>query len=69
MRRFSNGPVWVGQIAEMLRVPLAASERGGQNFAVGGARVEEGPQSLRAQVEEFLKLPRPYALRDLGWRQ
>jgi phospholipase/lecithinase/hemolysin len=57
--RFSNGPVWVEQIAEMLRVPLAASERGGQNFAVGGARVEEGPQSLRAQVEEFLKLPRP----------
>jgi phospholipase/lecithinase/hemolysin len=26
---------------------------------VGGARVEEGLQSLRAQVEEFLKQPRP----------
>jgi cholinesterase len=57
--RFSNGPVWVEQLAEMLKLPLAASERGGQNFAVGGAKVEEGPQSLRAQVEEFLKLPRP----------
>jgi cholinesterase len=57
--RFSNGPVWVEQLAEMLKLPLTASERGGQNFAVGGARVEEGPQSLRAQVEEFLKLPRP----------
>jgi cholinesterase len=57
--RFSNGPVWVEQLAEMLKLPLTASERGGQNFAVGGAWVEEGPQSLRAQVEEFLKLPRP----------
>jgi len=57
--RFSNGPVWVEQLAAMLKLPLSASERGGQNFAVGGARVEEGPQSLRAQVEEFLKLARP----------
>jgi len=57
--RFSNGPVWVEQLAAMLKLPLSASERGGQNFAVGGARVEEGPQSLRAQVEEFLKQPRP----------
>jgi cholinesterase len=57
--RFSNGPVWVEQLAAMLKLPLSASERGGQNFAVGGARVKEGPQSLRAQVEEFLKQPRP----------
>jgi cholinesterase len=57
--RFSNGPVWVEQLAAMLKLPLSASERGGQNFAVGGARVEEGPQSVRAQVEEFLKQPRP----------
>jgi outer membrane lipase/esterase len=57
--RFSNGPVWVEQLAEMLKLPLAASERGGQNFAVGGAKVEEGPQSLREQVEAFLKQPRP----------
>jgi len=57
--RFSNGPVWVEQLAAMLKLPLSASERGGQNFAVGGARIEEGPQSLRAQVEEFLKQPPP----------
>jgi phospholipase/lecithinase/hemolysin len=57
--RFSNGPVWVEQLAESLELPLSASERGGQNFAVGGARIEAGPQSLRAQVNKFLKLPRP----------
>src|SRR4029079_15322822 len=56
-RRFSNGPVWVEQLAAMLKLPLSASERGGQNFAVGG--VEEGPQSLRAQVEDFLNTTRP----------
>ncbi len=57
--RFSNGPVWVEQLADSLELPLSASERGGQNFAVGGARIEAGPQSLRAQVNKFLKLPRP----------
>jgi phospholipase/lecithinase/hemolysin len=56
---FSNGPVWVEQLADTLKLALMASERGGQNFAVGGARVEEGPQSLRAQVKEFLKQPPP----------
>lgn len=57
--RFSNGPVWVEQLAESLKLPLRASERGGQNFAVGGARIKVGPQSLRAQVDQLLKLPRP----------
>ena len=57
--RFSNGPVWVEQLATMLKLPLRASERGGQNFAVGGARIEAGPQSLRAQVNRFLQLPLP----------
>jgi phospholipase/lecithinase/hemolysin len=57
--RFSNGPVWVEQLAQLLKLPLTASERGGQNFAVGGAKVEEGPQSLREQVQAFLKQPRP----------
>jgi phospholipase/lecithinase/hemolysin len=46
--RFSNGPVWVEQLAQLLKLPLTASERGGQNFAVGGA-----------QVEEFLKQSQP----------
>lgn len=63
--RFSNGPVWVEQLAQLLKLPLTASERGGQNFAVGGARVEAGPQSLRAQVEEFLKQPQPPSGRTL----
>jgi len=56
--RYSNGPVWVEQLAEMLKLPLKPSGRGGQNFAVGGARLESGPQSLPAQVGQFLKLPR-----------
>jgi phospholipase/lecithinase/hemolysin len=55
--RFSNGPVWIEQLPQSLKLPLRASERGGQNFAVGGARIEVGPQSLRAQVNQVLKLP------------
>lgn len=57
--RFSDGPVWVEQLAEKLKLPLTPSERAGQNFAVGGARIEAGPQSLRAQVDRFLEQPRP----------
>jgi phospholipase/lecithinase/hemolysin len=57
--RFSNGPVWTEQLAEALKLPLRPSERGGQNFAVGGARIETGPQSLRAQVDRFLELSQP----------
>jgi outer membrane lipase/esterase len=57
--RFSNGPVWVEQLAEALRLSLRPSEGGGQNFAVGGARLEIGPQSLRAQVDRFFELSRP----------
>jgi phospholipase/lecithinase/hemolysin len=55
--RFSDGPVWVEQLAEKLKLPLKPSELGGQNFAVGGARIEAGPQCLREQVDRFLKLP------------
>ena len=58
-RTLSNGPVWVEQLAESLKLPLRASEGGGQNFAVGGARIKVGPKSLRAQVDQTLKLPRP----------
>jgi phospholipase/lecithinase/hemolysin len=56
---FSNGPVWVEQLAEALKLPLRSSERGGQNFAFGAARIEVGPQSLRAQVNRFVKQSRP----------
>ena len=57
--RFSNGPVWVEQLADALKLPLKASQRGGHNFAVGGARTEIGPQSLRAQVDQYVKRPKP----------
>ena len=57
--RFSNGPVWVEQLAQALKLPLKASQRGGDNFAVGGARSEIGPQSLRAQVDQYVKRPKP----------
>jgi cholinesterase len=49
--RFSNGPVWVEQLAAMLKLPLRSSQQGGQNLAVGGARIGSGPQSLRAQAD------------------
>jgi outer membrane lipase/esterase len=54
--RFSNGPVWTERLAQELGLPLRPSDRGGQNFAVGGALVEAGPQSLRAQVDKFLNM-------------
>jgi cholinesterase len=57
--RFSNGPVWVEQLAESLMLPLRASERGGFNFAIGGARIDLGPESLREQVNRFSKRPQP----------
>src|SRR4051794_436335 len=57
--RFSNGPVWVEQLADMLGLPLHPSGSGGENFAVGGARLASGPQSLTAQVNQFLQRPRP----------
>ena len=52
--RFSNGPVWVEQIAEALGAELRESKSGGHNFSVGGAQIEVGPQSLRAQVNQYL---------------
>jgi phospholipase/lecithinase/hemolysin len=55
--RFSNGPVWVEQLAEKLKLPLLPSGRGGQNYAVGGARLGSEPESLPDQVHQFLKLP------------
>ena len=57
--RFSNGPIWTERLAEALSLPLRPSDRGGQNFAVGGALVEVGPHSLRAQADKFFKLTPP----------
>jgi outer membrane lipase/esterase len=57
--RYSNGPVWVEQLAASLKLPLKPSERGGLNFAVGGARVQIGPHSLREQVNRYITLGPP----------
>ena len=55
--RFSNGPNWVAQMAEALRLPLKPSHTGGSNFAIGGARLDprSGPNSLRAQADLYLQ--------------
>jgi phospholipase/lecithinase/hemolysin len=57
--RFSNGPVWVEQLAERLSVALEPARIGGGNFAVGGARLDprSGPYNLRAQADFFLSRP------------
>jgi phospholipase/lecithinase/hemolysin len=54
--RFSNGPVWVEQLASQLRLELRSSQTGGLNFAVGGAQLDprSGPYNLRAQADRFL---------------
>jgi len=53
--RFSNGPVWVEQLAERMGLTVTPSSRGGSNFAVGGARLDpaSGPTALPAQVDEL----------------
>jgi cholinesterase len=59
--RFSNGPVWVEQLAARLEVALRPTQAGGLNFAVGGARLDplSGPHSLRAQADLFLRMRQP----------
>ena len=55
--RFSNGPVWVEQ--RQLGLDVRPSDRGGSNFAIGGARLNpgSGPTSLGAQVDRYLASP------------
>ena len=57
--RFSNGPVWVEQLAAKLGLSLEPSVKGGSNFAVGGARLDphSGPDNLRAQADQYLRTP------------
>jgi outer membrane lipase/esterase len=59
--RFSNGPVWVEELASRLGLALAPSRSGGFNFAVGGARLDptSGPHSLRAQADHLLGMAWP----------
>lgn len=56
--RYSNGPVWVEQLAADLGLPATPSFFGGTNFAFGGARTgplgSPFPFSLRDQVSMFL---------------
>lgn len=57
--RYSNGPVWVEQLASDLGLSVQASLLGGTNYAYGGARVGQPispipPISLPSQVFQFL---------------
>ena len=64
--RFSNGPVWVEILAEMLGLKLSPFLKGGTNFAFGGAEtgldkkalfehdIDELIPSIRTQVTTFL---------------
>lgn len=56
--RYSNGPVWVEQLASNLGLSALPSMAGGTNYAFGGARVGPAgssfPYSLRDQVSSYL---------------
>jgi outer membrane lipase/esterase len=59
--RYSNGPVWVEQLADLLGMSALASNLGGTNFAFAGARTgplgSSFPFSLLDQVAGFLAPP------------
>ena len=64
--RFSNGPVWIEALAEMLNLELTPFLDGGTNFAYGGAEIGRETEeiferdvgvlipSIRSQVQTFL---------------
>src|SRR5689334_555410 len=58
--RFTNGEVWVEQLARGLGLGVAPARFGGFNYAVGGARTQGGVFSLSEQVQLFI------ATRDSG---
>jgi outer membrane lipase/esterase len=63
--RFSNGPVWVENLAPLLSVPVPVrSTNGGRNYAYGGAKTGSGFTSLvirnmSNQVDQFLGASNP----------
>lgn len=61
--RFSNGDIWADHVARHFGLPMIPSQRGGLNFAVGGATTEregtvdlpfDAPVNLRQQVADYL---------------
>lgn len=54
--RFSDGPVWVEMVAAHFGLKAEAALRGGTNFAIGGAKVAVGADSLPHQAELYLLL-------------
>lgn len=54
--RFSNGPVWVEDFAQQFGLRVTPAIERGTNFAVGGAKVGKGADSLKDQVEAYLTL-------------
>jgi len=61
LARFTNGFVWVEQLAQTMGIPLSPSLLGGTNFAFGGAHTgplphvpPTGVPTLTDQVTQFL---------------
>lgn len=51
--RFSNGPLWVEDVAAAQGATLAPSLLGGTNYAVGGAKTGTGLTDLLTQVDLY----------------
>jgi phospholipase/lecithinase/hemolysin len=66
--RYSNGPVWVEQLAEMLKLPLKPSGRGGQNLPWEGQGSTQGLRAClrRSTVFKTASPVRPHPLNRLG---
>ena len=60
--RYSNGPLWVEQVADSLRARVAPARGGGTNYAFAGARtgpitgVTQGAPSMVQQADTYLEL-------------
>lgn len=60
--RYSNGPLWVEQVAEKLNARVAPARGGGTNYAFAGARTgaiagtTQGAPNMVQQVDTYLEL-------------